>query len=58
MSDRYPGVLSGGAKGWMSANPGRPTGSISVVAFSFMVHEPSGIMPRSRAKSRSESRRR
>ena len=29
----------------MSANPGRPTGSISVVAFSFMVHDPSGIMP-------------
>ena len=39
----------------MSANPGRPTGSISVVALSFMVHEPSGIIPRSRAKSRSDN---
>ena len=42
----------------VSSNSGQVTGSISVVELSFIVHEPSGIMPRSRAKSRSESRRR
>ena len=31
------------------AKPGRLIGSISVVALSFIVHEPSGIMPRSSA---------
>ena len=58
MSDRYPGVLSSGANGWASAKPGNATGSISVVALSFIVHEPRGIMPRSSAKSRSDNRRR
>ena len=50
--------LLAGANGWRLANSGQVTASISVVALSFIVHEPSGIMPRSSAKSRSESRRR
>ena len=37
---------------------GQVIGSISVVALSFIVQEPSGIMPRSSAKSRSARRRR
>jgi len=36
---------------------GEVSGTISVVAFSFMVQEPSGIMARSSARSRSESLR-
>ena len=40
---------SAGANGCMLANSGQVTGSISVVALSFIVHDPSGIMPRSSA---------
>ena len=39
----------------MSAKPGQVIGSISAVAFSFMVQEPSGIMPRFSAMSRSSN---
>ena len=53
-----PSDWSAGAKGCRFANSGQLTDSISVVALSFMVHEPSGIMPRSSAKSRSARRRR
>jgi hypothetical protein len=53
-----PRVCSCGAKGWTSANSGQVTATISVVALSFIVHDPSGIIPRSSAKSRSDSRRR
>ena len=53
-----PSVCSAGANGCRLANSGQVIASISVVALSFIVHEPSGIMPRSSAKSRSESRRR
>ncbi len=53
-----PSVWSSGAKGWTSENSGQVIEAISVVALSFIVHEPSGIIPRSRAKSRSASRRR
>ena len=35
----------------MAANSGQLTGSIWVVALSFMVHDPSGIMVRSNARS-------
>ena len=42
----------------MFANSGHVTGSISVVAFSFMVQEPSGIIARSSATSMSARRRR
>jgi hypothetical protein len=55
---RYPAASSTGANGWMPANSGQVTASISVVALSFIVHEPSGIIDRSRARSMSESRRR
>ena len=40
---------------WRFANSGQVSASISVVALSFIVHDPSGIMVRSRAKSRSAS---
>jgi hypothetical protein len=40
------------------AKPGQVIGSSWVVALSFMVHEPSGIIPRSSAKSDVGSRRR
>jgi hypothetical protein len=42
----------------MAANPGRLMGIISAAAFSFIVQDPSGIMLRSRATSRSWRRRR
>ncbi len=58
MSSRYPVVCSLGANGWIDPNSGQVTGIISVVAFSFMVHEPRGIMERSSARSRSARRRR
>jgi hypothetical protein len=49
-------VWCGGAKGWRNATSGQVTGTISVVALSFIVHEPSGIMEvvsdRSRASRR------
>ncbi len=57
MSSRQPSVWESGANGWMEANSGQEMASISAVAFSFMVQEPSGIMVRSRARSRSESLR-
>ena len=58
MSSRYPAAWSSGANGWMLAKPGHVIGSISAVALSFIVHEPSGIIDRSRATSLSASRRR
>ena len=47
-----------GANGWMEAKPGQEMASISAVALSFMVQEPSGIIVRSSARSWSESLRR
>ena len=47
-----------GAKGWIEAKPGQLIGSISVVALSFIVHEPSGIIERSSATSYPARRRR
>ena len=47
-----------GANGCMFANSGQLIGSISVVAFSFMVQDPSGIIERSNATSLSERLRR
>ena len=58
ISSRYPLACSGGANGCRAANPGQVIGSISAAAFSFIVHEPSGIMDRSRAMSESARRRR
>ena len=55
---RMPSVWSCGANGCRCANSGHVTATISVVALSFIVQEPSGIIPRSSAKSRSASRRR
>ena len=55
---RHPSVWCSGAKGWMEQNSGQEMASISAVALSFMVHEPSGIMVRSRARSYPERRRR
>jgi hypothetical protein len=40
----YPLVWSAGAKGCIAPNSGHVTGIISLVALSFIVHEPSGIM--------------
>ena len=40
----------------MSEKPGSVTGIISAVAFSFIVQDPSGIMLRFSAMSRSSSR--
>jgi hypothetical protein len=48
---------SAGAKGWMLANSGQVMGIISLVALSFMVQLPSGIMLRSSARSLSLSMR-
>ena len=39
-----PLACGSGAKGWMLPNSVQLSGSISVAALSFMVHEPSGIM--------------
>ncbi len=58
MSRSYPAVCAAGAKGCRFANSGHEIGSISLVALSFIVHEPSGIMERSSATSYPESRRR
>ena len=41
----------------MSANSGQLSAIISAVAFSFIVQDPSGIIARSSARSRSASRR-
>ena len=58
ISSRYPPAWAAGANGCMPANSGQLIGSISAAAFSFIVHEPSGIIDRSRAMSKSASRRR
>ncbi len=58
MRVRHPRVCSIGAKGWMVANSGHVIGSISMAELSFIVHEPSGIIVRSSARSRSASVRR
>ena len=55
---RSPAACSIGANGWMRPNSGHVTGTISAVALSFIVHDPSGIIVRSSARSRSASRRR
>ena len=44
-----PSVCDAGANGCSAANSGQVIGSISVVALSFIVQEPSGIIPRSSA---------
>jgi hypothetical protein len=58
MRVRQPWVCSTGAKGWMEANSGQVIGSISTAALSFIVHDPSGIIVRSSARSRSAKVRR
>ena len=40
----YPCTCSIGANGWIRENSGQVTGIISEAAFSFIVHEPSGII--------------
>ena len=55
---RITGSLLARRKRMQRAKPGQVTGVISEVALSFMVQEPSGIMVRSSARSRSASRRR
>ena len=50
-----PALWELGENGWRLANSGQVIDSISVVAFNFIVHEPRGIMVRSRARSLSES---
>ena len=55
---RSPGVSEAGANGCWRENSGQVIGSISAAAFSFIVHDPSGIMLRSSATSLSESARR
>jgi hypothetical protein len=54
---RYPAVWSLGAKGWIVEKPGQVMGAISTAALSYMVHDPKGIIVRSRARSLSTSRR-
>ncbi len=49
MSARIPSVCAAGAKGCSAENSGQVIASISVVALSFIVQDPSGIIPRSRA---------
>ena len=58
ISLRSPGVSEAGANGCCRANSGQVIGSISAAALSFIVHEPSGIMLRSKAISLSASDRR
>ena len=48
-------LVCAGQKGWMLANSGQVMGIISLVALSFMVQLPSGIMLRSSARSLSDS---
>ena len=47
-----------GRKRMQFANSGHETGNISAVAFSFIVHEPSGIIEVVSERSRDSSRRR
>ena len=49
MSPSVPSTSASGANGCRFANSGHVTDCISVAALSFIVHEPSGIMPRSSA---------
>ena len=58
MSASQPAAWSSGTIGWMPANSGQVIGSIDTAALSFIVQEPSGIMVRSSARSRSDRRRR
>jgi hypothetical protein len=53
-----PAASSAGENGCSPENSGQVIGSISAVALSFMVHEPSGIMLRSSATSLSDKARR
>ena len=55
MSARQPADCSAGTNGWIEANSGQVMASISTAELSFMVHEPSGIIVRSSARSRSAS---
>src|ERR1700744_5333368 len=58
ISLRRPGVSDVGANGCSRENSGQVIDSISAAALSFIVHEPSGIMLRSKARSLSASARR
>ncbi len=58
ISSWYPVAWSGGAKGCRSASSGHDNGTISAVAFNFIVHEPSGIMEWASERSRASRRRR
>jgi hypothetical protein len=51
------GAWSGGTNGCRRENSGHVIGSISAAAFSFIVHEPSGIIDVSRPMSRLSSAR-
>ena len=53
---RYPWACSRGANGCRRLNSRHERGTISVVALSFMVHEPSGIMDVVSERSRASSR--
>ena len=53
----YPGVWLIGAKGWIPPKPFQLTPTISAVALSFMVQEPSGIIADVRDRSFASSRR-
>ena len=53
-----PAACSVGAKGWRWAHSGQVTASISAVALSFIVHDPSGIMLVVSERSFDSSRRR
>ncbi|SKY94918.1 Uncharacterised protein [Mycobacteroides abscessus subsp. abscessus] len=58
INSRMPAPSLSGANGCSRVNSGQVMGSISVVALSFMVHDPSGIMLRSSAMSLSDRARR
>ena len=53
----YPSAWSRGTNGCSRENSGHVIGSISAAAFSFIVHEPSGIIEVSRPTSLRSSRR-
>ena len=56
-SSRYPSVCDAGANGWIRPNSGHVIGTISAVALSFMVHEPSEIIECTSDRSRDSSLR-
>ena len=58
ISSVYPAACPAGANGCSPANSGQLTASISAAALSFIVHDPSGIIERSSAMSKSARRRR